>query len=38
MDDDIFDYEIDEKDNQRKLNDNLLSNESDKISKVNFYT
>lgn len=36
MDEDIYDYEIDEKENQNKLNENLLNNESDKISKVNF--
>jgi len=35
MDDDIYDYEIDERENQKKLNENLINNESDKISKVN---
>jgi len=37
MDEDIYDYEINEKENQKKLSENLINNESNKISKVKIY-
>ncbi len=34
MDNDIYDYDVDEKENQKTLNENLLNSETDRLSKV----